>query len=210
MSRVKLLRLFIVRPEIVFRYHRTSGHFLSPLFASVVLQTIIAAVPGSIIFSRINIPLIFGILVIIVLSISIKTYSTSVLMKLFIDWFSSGEQKIELRGIVSSCIYCQFVLLTGKIAAVTLSIFRYGLGEDAQFTVIRFPDMSLLGVMIGLPVASIIGTIDIFTLIFLYYQTRYIRSVITVSPISAVAIALAIWILLVLLQRTIIQLSTVI
>ncbi len=206
MSILKLGGLFVRKPEIIFRSLRISSSVAVPLSVCIVLQTIIAVIPESVIYSQLNLSLVFGVWVIIFLSYIVKTYCSAAFMVICFDILSTGGEKYQFRGIVSACIYCQFVLLAGKVAAVGVSVFRFEIGIADQFTVIRFLDLSFLFALFGYTLPVFIAKADIFTLLFLYYQSQYIRSVVSVSRGTAGSIALANWILLVLLQKTIIRL----
>ncbi len=176
------------------------------LMISIIIQTVIVSVPGLMTAGVMNAGLLFGVFIIIAVSICLKTIFSAVAIKIFSDILSAEKKAIHFGAVMTVSLYCQLIPLCGKVAAVGLSLIRYAMGSAQRFSVLIYPDIAKLGFYMGFSVPDIIGKADVFTLLFVLYLSHGIRTFVSLSRSSAVAVAAVTWMFMAEIQRMVISL----
>ncbi|MFZ4622369.1 MAG: hypothetical protein ACOYNS_17535, partial [Bacteroidota bacterium] len=154
---------------------------------SIIIQTAIAAVPGLMTAEVMNSGLLFGVFIIISVSILLKTFSSAIVIRMLGNIVSGEKKAIPFSAVITVSLYCQLIPLFGKVAAVGLSIAQYSIGSVQRFSVLLYPNITMLGSCVGVSVPEFIGKADIFTLLFILYLSHGIRTFVSVSQFSAAA-----------------------
>lgn len=179
---------------------------MNVIMICIVIQTLIAAVPA--LMGRLprNEGFFIGLTIMVSFSFVARTVGSAGLLQLFFMLIVSKQKHLTFRTMMIFSLYCQTILLFGKIAAVCISLLQYSSGLTEQFFVIRLMDLSLAGEQFGWVIPDAIGKADIFTLLFILYLSSAIRSAADVPRSTAAMAAAANWILLVAVQRMVIEL----
>ncbi len=172
----------------------------------IVIQSLLAAVPAIISSIPRNGSFYLGIFIIMSVAIILRTLASAVLLHVFFGRAAASEKRMTFQWMMSISLYCQMILLIGKIAAVGISLLQYSTGMVDRFSVIRFIDLARIGERFGWPVPESIGRADIFTVLFIAVVARVIRSESGVSRTAAAAVAVANWLLIGAVQRLVIEL----
>ncbi len=202
----KQCKYFFFRPVLFVRSVRKRSEVFPLMLISVVIQTLIASVPALMSSIPRSAGFYLGLLMIFSISLPVKTAASALIIKLFIDRTDSNGEKMSFRVSMNISLYCQMILLLGKIAAVCVSLLQYTMGIVDTFSVIRFIDLARFVEMIGWTVPESIGRADIFTVIFIAVLARILRSRDDIPMSVATAGTLANWLVLGAVQRLVIEL----
>ncbi|MBP6672981.1 MAG: hypothetical protein KA247_07515 [Bacteroidetes bacterium] len=166
----------------------------------------IAVVPALMSATTRNAGFYLGVFIIMSVAIILRTLASAVLLHVFFGRAAASEKRMTFQWMMSISLYCQNILLIGKIAAVGISLLQYSTGMVDRFSVIRFIDLARIGERFGWPVPESIGRADIFSVLFIAVLARVIRSESGVSRTAAAAVAVANWLLIGAVQRLVIEL----
>lgn len=208
--KTKLFDKNIVRSTLLARMSPKREAIVALLFIIIILQFMIAVVPAIMSATPRNAGFYLGVLIIVSVAIILRTLASAALLHVFFGKEAAGENGMTFQWMLSISLYCQMILLIGKIAAVCISLLQYSVGIVDRFSVIRFIDLSRIAERFGLPMPEAIGRADIFTVLFIVALARVIRSESGVSRTAAAAGAVANWLLIGAVQRLVIDLPKVI
>ncbi len=180
------------------------------IIISIVIQTGATSLPPLMDPISRNKGFYFGLFIVMTVVILSKAFSSAVLIKLLCVAFNVSDRRISFKGSVAIALYCQMILLFGKVLAIIISLMQYAFGIADKFSVIRYPDVSILFAFLGWQIPELLGKADIFTILFISYLTQAIRSTADISQTTAVAAATANWLLIVLVQRWVIKMPLLI
>ena len=180
------------------------------LMISVAIQSVVAAVPALVGSLPRNAGFYLGLIMIISVSIVLRTVASASLIMITVRTSRGAERRSTFRGMMVTSLYCQLILLTGKAAAVCVSLVQHSAGLTEHFSVIRFIDLSLISEMLGWTVPEPIGRADIFTVVFIAALTRIHRSWGDVPFSIAVVASTANWLIIGAVQRSVLELPKMI
>ena len=204
--KTKLFDKNIVRSTLLARMSPKREAIVALLFIIIILQFMIAVVPAIMSATPRNAGFYLGVLIIVSVAIILRTLASAALLYLFFGKEAAGENGMTFQWMLSISLYCQMILLIGKIAAVCISLFQYSVGIVDRFSVIRFIDLSRITERFGWPMPETIGRADIFTVLFIIVLARVVYSESGVSRTAAAVAAVANWLLIGTVQRMVIEL----
>jgi hypothetical protein len=204
--KTKLFDKIIVRSTLLTRMSPKREAIITLLLIIIILQVVIAVVPALMSATPRNAGFYLGVFIIMSVGIILRTLASAALLHVFFGRAATGEKRMTFQWMISISLYCQMILLIGKIAAVCISLMQYSLGIVDRFSVIRFIDLSRIAERFGWPVPESIGRADIFTVLFIVVLARVIHSEAGVPRIAAAAGAMANWLLIGAVQRLVIEL----